>query len=93
MKLSVPIRNYLRTAAVWAALGSVGGIVLGLVLVALHGFSIVSLSFWFSVGILIGAVAGFLSSIFYGLGYRILKRKSPPHLLPDIKKDESKSPT
>jgi hypothetical protein len=75
------LRSYLRTAAFWAAGGSVGGILVGLVLVALHGFSIVSLSFWFSVGILIGAGAGFLSFLLYGMGYRILKGRDTPHLL------------
>lgn len=82
-KRSIPIRSYFRTAIVWAAAGSIGGIGIGLVLVALHGFSIVSLSFWFSVGILTGAVAGFTSFTFYGIGYRILKRKDPPQLLSD----------
>jgi hypothetical protein len=77
------IRSYFRTSALWAAGGSIGGIVLGVVLVALHGFSIVSLSFWFSVGILIGAISGFISFLFYGLSYRILKRKDPPYLLYD----------
>jgi hypothetical protein len=86
-KTSIPIRSYFRTAILWAAMGSIGGIVLGLVLVALHGFSIVSLSFWFSVGILIGAVSGFISFLFYGIGYRILKGKDPPHLLHVSDKD------
>jgi heme O synthase-like polyprenyltransferase len=86
MKISIPIRSYIQTAVVWASVGSIGGIGVGLVLVALHGFSIISLSFWFSVGILTGAVAGFLSFIFYAIGYRILKRKEPPNLFPDIKK-------
>jgi hypothetical protein len=76
-----PLRNYLRTAVLWAAGGSIGGIVVGLILVALHGFSIVSLSFWFSVGILIGFGAGFLSFLFYGMGYWILKGRHNPHLL------------
>lgn len=84
-KLS-PIRNYFRTAAVWAAGGSIGGIVVGIVLVALHGFYIVSLSFWFSVGILVGACAGFLSFLLYGMAYRILKRKDTPHLLHTYRK-------
>jgi len=78
---NIPLRCYFRTAVLWAAGGSIGGIVIGLVLVALHGFSIVSLSFWFSVGILVGAIAGFLSFILYGMGYRILKGKDTPHLL------------
>jgi hypothetical protein len=76
-------RSYFRTAALWAAGGSVGGILIGLVLVALHGFSIVSLSFWFSVGILIGAGAGFISFLLYGMGYRIFKGRDTPHLLPN----------
>jgi len=76
-----PLRSYFRTAALWAAGGTIGGIVVGLVLVALHGFSIVSLSFWFSVGILIGAIAGFISFLFYGMGYRVLKGRDTPHLL------------
>lgn len=81
-----PIRSYFRTAVVWAAGGSIGGIAVGIVLVALHGFYIVSLSFWFSVGILVGACAGFLSFFLYGIGYRILKRKDTPHLLRTYRK-------
>jgi hypothetical protein len=80
-KTNLPLRRYFRTATLWAAGGSIGGIVIGIVLVAMHGFSIVSLSFWFSVGILIGAVAGFLSFLLYGIGYRILKGRDTPHLL------------
>jgi hypothetical protein len=76
-----PLRSYFRTAALWAAGGSIGGIVIGLILVALHGFSIVSLSFWFSVGIIIGACAGFLSFLLYGTCYRIFKGRDTPHLL------------
>jgi len=76
-----PLRSYFRTAVAWAAGGSIGGIVVGLVLVALHGFSIISLSFWFSVGILIGAFAGFLSFLLYGMGYRVLKGRDTPRLL------------
>lgn len=75
------LRSYLRTAVLWAAGGSIGGIVIGLVLVALHGFSIVSLSFWFSVGILIGTCAGFLSFLLYSMGYRLLKGRDTPHLV------------
>ena len=82
-----PLRSYFRTAVLWAAGGSIGGIVIGFVLVALHGFSIVSLSFWFSVGIIIGAVAGFLSFFLYGIGYRLLKKEEPPYLLHYREKD------
>jgi uncharacterized protein YacL len=82
-----PIRSYFRTSALWAAVGSIGGIVVGLVLVALHGFYIVSLSFWFSVGILTGAVAGFISFFLYSLGYRILKKKEPPLLIHTYKQE------
>jgi hypothetical protein len=76
-----PLRSYFRTAVLWAAGGSIGGIGIGFILVALHGFSIVSLSFWFSVGILIGGVAGFLSFLLYGMGYRVIKKRDTPHLL------------
>jgi len=79
-KKSVPIRSYFRIAILWAAAGSIAGIAIGLVLVALHGFSILSLSFWFSVGILTGAVAGFISFFLYAISYRVIKRKEPPQI-------------
>ena len=80
MKLRSSLHSYLQPAALWAAVGSIAGIAIGIILVALHGFSVVSLSFWFSVGILIGAVAGFLSFFLYNLGYRLFKKKEPPAL-------------
>jgi hypothetical protein len=80
MKLRSTLRRLLQPAALWAAVGSIVGIAIGIVLVALHGFSIVSLSFWFSVGILIGAVAGFLSFFLYSLGYWLFKKTEPPVL-------------
>ncbi len=67
-------------AVLWAAAGSVAGIAIGLVLVALHGFSMLSLSFWLSVGILTGAIAGFISFFLYGISYRMIKRKEPPQI-------------
>ena len=51
--------------ASWVLGGMVGGVVVGIVLAGIYGWSLLSVSFWLGFGLLVGALSGGTSFVIY----------------------------
>lgn len=63
----------------WVLGGMVGGLVVGLTLVGIYGWSLLSVSFWLGFGLLVGALSGGVSFVIYRATYGVIFYKESPY--------------
>lgn len=70
--------RFLFTTALWSIGGSVAGIFVGVVLIGMHGWTIISTAIWLPFGFFIGLISGGFSYIVYGSMYQLMTGLEPP---------------
>ena len=56
----------------WGLGGMVGGLVVGITLTTIYGWTLLSASFWIGFGLVVGAMSGVVSYVLYRLIYRLV---------------------
>ena len=54
-----------NNALTWSLGGMVGGLVVGITLASIYGWTFLSASFWLGFGLLVGALSGAISYLLY----------------------------
>ena len=60
----------------WSMGGMVGGLIVGLALANIYGWTVVNTTFWLGFGLLVGAVSGGLSYIIYRAAYAVIQKEN-----------------
>ena len=59
----------------WGIGGMVGGVVVGITITTIYGWTLLSAIFWIGFGIMVGALSGVVSYLLYRLVLLLLNRK------------------